>query len=78
MLEKGAEFDQVVQLLSRTLENQELVNPTGEAVLSVISEYARSWSLLQGYDELSLGVLTAKQVDMQALNLEDAIEAISQ
>ncbi len=76
--EKGIEFDQVVQLLSQTLANQELVNPTGEAVLNVISEYARSWSLLQGYDEQSLGELNTKQTDMRALKLEDAIEAISQ
>jgi len=76
--ERGIEFDQVVQLLSKTLANQQLVNPEGEAVLSVISDYARSWSLLQGYDEQSLGELTARQADMQSLNLDDALSAIGQ
>lgn len=52
--ERGIEFEQAVSLLSRTLANQQLVNPKGEAVLAVISDYARSWSLLQGYDEQSL------------------------
>jgi prophage maintenance system killer protein len=72
------EFEQVVQLLSHTLANQQLVNPVGEAVLSVISDYARSWSLLQGYDEQNLSELSAKQSEMQALNLDDALAAITQ
>jgi len=76
--ERGIEFEQVVNLLSQTLANQQLVNPAGEAVVSVISDYARSWSLLQGYDEQSLSELTAKQADMQALNLDDALTAIAQ
>ena len=31
----------------------------GEAVAQVISEYARSWSLLQGYDEQALEEVSA-------------------
>jgi hypothetical protein len=49
--ERGIEFEQAVDLLSRTLTNQGLISPEGEAVASVIADYARSWSLLQGYDE---------------------------
>jgi hypothetical protein len=52
--ERGIEFEQALDLLSETLANQQLVNSVGEAVLAVIHDYARSWSLLQGYDEESL------------------------
>ena len=52
--QKGIEFEQALALLSQTLTNQALINEEGAAVLSVISDYARSWSLLQGYDEQSL------------------------
>ena len=76
--ERGIEFEQVVNLLSQTLANQQLVNPDGEAVLAVINDYARSWSLLQGYDEQSLRESTTKQAEMQALHLEDALAAINQ
>lgn len=76
--ERGIEFEQVVNLLSQTLANQQLVSPDGEAVLAVINDYARSWSLLQGYDEQSLEESSAKQAEMQALNLEDALTAIGQ
>lgn len=76
--ERGIEFEQAVRLLSRTLTNQQLVNAEGEAVLSVISDYARSWSLLQGYDEQSLGALPNKQASMRALVLDDALAAIAE
>lgn len=76
--ERGIEFEQAIALLSSTLANQQLVSSDGEAVLAVISDYARSWSLLQGYDEQNLSELTAKQGDMQALNLPDALTAIAQ
>lgn len=76
--ERGIEFEQAVSLLSRTLFNQQLVDPEGEAVLSVISEYARSWSLLQRYDEQSLNALPNRQASMRALALDDALDAIAE
>jgi prophage maintenance system killer protein len=76
--ERGIEFNQAITLLSRTLANQQLVNPQGEAVLAVISDYARSWSLLQGYDEQSLGALPNKQARMRALALDDALSALAE
>lgn len=76
--ERGIEFEQALDLLSRTLANQQLVSAQGEAVLGVIADYARSWSLLQGYDEQSLTGQTGKQGDMRALQLDDALTAIAQ
>jgi prophage maintenance system killer protein len=76
--ERGIEFEQALDLLSRTLANQQLISPAGEAVVQVIADYARSWSLLQGYDEQSLTGQTARQGGMQALNPEDVLVAIAQ
>ncbi|WP_231586387.1 virulence protein RhuM/Fic/DOC family protein [Cupriavidus basilensis] len=75
--ERGIEFGQAVDLLSRTLANQQLVTGDGQAVLGVIQEYARSWSLLQGYDEQSLGELTGRQDGMRALALNEVLAAIA-
>jgi len=74
--ERGIEFEQALSLLSRTLSNQGLVTETGEAVAQVIRDYARSWSLLQGYDEQVLAEVGTKQSDMKALDLQDATNAI--
>lgn len=74
--ERGVEFEQALSLLSQTLSNQGLVTEAGEAVAQVISDYARSWSLLQGYDEQVLAEVGTQQSDMKALDLEDATNAI--
>lgn len=74
--ERGIEFEQVISLLSQTLANQSLINPTGVAVLAVIHDYARSWSLLQAYDEQSLGETSTQQRGMVALDLNMALQAI--
>lgn len=76
--ERGIEFEQVVSLLSQTLANQSLVNPEGAAVVGVIHDYARSWSLLQGYDEQSLSNNTAAQRGMAALDVDMALQAIGE
>lgn len=78
LAERGIEFEQAVSLLSRTLANQQLVTDQGRAVVQVISDYARSWSLLQGYDEQSLQEQSARQTDMRALALADVLAAIAQ
>ncbi|MDO4697406.1 MAG: virulence protein RhuM/Fic/DOC family protein [Pasteurellaceae bacterium] len=76
--EKGIEFSQAVALLSQTLSNQALINAEGEAVLQVVQEYARSWSLLQAYDEQSLQAVNAKQQAMVPLQFNDVVQAIEQ
>ncbi|WP_299315462.1 virulence protein RhuM/Fic/DOC family protein [uncultured Halomonas sp.] len=76
LAERGIEFEQAVDLLSRTLTNQGLVSREGEAVARVISDYARSWSLLQGYDEQQLAAVGIRQPDMQPLELDEALDAI--
>ena len=78
LAERGIEFEQAVSLLSRTLTNQGLVSGTGEAVAGVISDYARSWSLLQGYDEQQLTEVGVRQPDMRSLALDEALEAIAE
>lgn len=76
--ERGVEFQQALDLLSRTLASRHLVNAEGEAVLRVIADYARSWSLLQGYDEQSLTGQTGRQGTMRALRLDEVLAAIRQ
>jgi len=78
LTERGIEFEQAVNLLSRTLTNQGLVSTEGEAVARVISDYARSWSLLQSYDEQQLTELNIKQPGMNSLELEEALKAIGE
>lgn len=76
--ERGIEFNEVLSLLSSTLENQTLINDEGIAVIKVVREYARSWSLLQAYDQQSLPKSSLKNQEMNALPYEDVLKAIDQ
>jgi len=74
--ERHIQFEQAIALLSATLTNQALVNDDGQAVLQVIRDYARSWSLLQGYDEQSLIDNKASQAQMVSIDVNAALQAI--
>lgn len=74
--ERGVEFEQAISLLSQTLSNRELINEKGQLVIDVISEYARSWSLLQMYDEQSLADTTQRQNNMVAFDFDHVLEAV--
>ena len=76
--ERGIEIGQALALLQQTLANQSLVNAEGAAVLAVVQDYAKSWSLLQGYDEQNLAAVTARQHDMRPLAFEDVLAALAE
>jgi len=47
LAEKGmVEMEQAISLLSKTLQSRELITDQGKAVLSVITQYAKSWMIL--------------------------------
>ncbi len=64
---------QTVELLARTLTNQELVSDTGRDVLRVITDYAYALTLLDRYDH---GTLTIEGVTKEALHVIQYEEAI--
>lgn len=71
--EKLTEMRQTVELLARTMANQELVSETGKDVLRVITDYAYALTLLDRYDH---GTLTIEETTRQALHVIDYDEAI--
>jgi prophage maintenance system killer protein len=71
--EKLTEMQRTVELLARTLTNQELVSETGKDVLRVITDYAYALNLLDRYDH---GTLTIEETTRQALHVIDYDEAI--
>jgi prophage maintenance system killer protein len=70
---KLLEMRRTVELLARTLANQELVSDTGRDVLRVISDYAYALTLLDRYDH---GTLAIEGTTRKALHVIDYDEAI--
>ena len=50
------ELQSAIDLLSATLSSQRSLTQEGEAILSIIHDYARSWHLLLAYDEDTLSL----------------------
>jgi prophage maintenance system killer protein len=77
LAERGLrEARDTLDLLSRTLKNQELVTDTGRAVLDVIGRYADTWRLLVEYDEDRLQMPPGRSPSTGVLDFDTATGAI--
>ncbi len=78
LAEKGTkELQQVLTLLSNTLEGYNLVNEEGKAVLDIVNRYAGTWRLLLQYDEDNLPAPDRKQAPKTVLSIDQARAAVS-
>ena len=78
LAERGLrEARETLDLLSRTLLNQALVDDTGQAVLELIASYADTWRLLLEYDEDRLTTPGAKP-STSALDHDHVLDAIAE
>ena len=74
--EKLVEMKQAVELLSRTLEHQQLVDDTGKEVLQVINDYAYALATLDRYDHGSLAVEATSGPASFVLEYDEAIALV--
>ncbi len=78
LAEKGlGEARQMLGLLAKTLESHRLVNDEGQAVLSIVQQYAKTWQLLWQYDEDSLALPVIKKGAGATIQLDVARKAIA-
>ncbi len=77
LAERGlAEAQQAIDLLARTLTNQELVSEAGREVVTLIASYAKTWRLLLQYDEDGLALPETCQPARGVLDYATARAAI--
>ncbi len=77
LAEKGIiEAQQILSLLTNTLNNHDLVSDEGKSVLNIVSQYSRTWQLLWRYDEDSLDLPKKEKIDGVVLEIDQAREAI--
>jgi prophage maintenance system killer protein len=74
--EKLANMKQAVELLSRTLKHQQLVDDTGKEVLQVINDYAYALATLDRYDHGSLVVEATSGPASFVLEYDEAIALV--
>ena len=79
LAERGLqEARETLDLLSRTLLNQALVDDTGQAVLELIGSYADTWRLLLEYDEDRLTTPPGAKPSTSALDHDRVVDAIAE
>ena len=79
LAERGLrEARETLDLLSRTLLNQALVDDTGQAVLSIIASYVDTWRLLLEYDEDRLATPPGAKPSTSALDHDCVLVAIAE
>ncbi len=76
--QKLQELDKTIQLIKQGLENRELSTTEAKGFVEIIGKYAKSWALLQGYDDQSLEELTQTKESKFILDYNEAKEAIAQ
>jgi prophage maintenance system killer protein len=73
---KFDELDATIKLIKSNIENHELTLAESKGFVEIVSNYARSWALLQGYDEQSLIDVTQNKEEKFVLGYSEAKEAI--
>ena len=76
--QKLRELEQTIQLIRQGLENRELSTAEAKGFVEIVSGYARSWALLQGYDEQSLPEVAQTKEQRFNLDYDEALDAIAQ
>ena len=76
--QKLKELEKTIELIKQGLQNQELSVRDAKGFVEIISNYAKSWALLQGYDEQSLEDITHTKEQKFILDYDEAKEAISE
>jgi len=72
------ELNQTLQLIRQSIENSELGNQEAKGFVEIISNYAKSWALLQGYDEQTLEEIVVHKEQKFILDYDEAKEAIAE
>ena len=65
-----------LDLLSRTLRNQGMLNEIGQAVLGLIADYSKTWYLLLEFDEGRLIAPPSTKSSTEVLEYACAVNAI--
>ncbi len=76
--EKLDELTKTIQLINQSLKTQGLSANEAKGFVEIIGNYAKSWALLQGYDEQSLQEVAQTKEERFILDYDEALEAIAE
>jgi prophage maintenance system killer protein len=72
------EYQNILNLLNKTLVNNKLIDEQGQNILSIINEYANTWTALLQYDEDNLAIPSNLHLNSISLDYAKTIHAIGE
>ncbi len=72
------ELTATIELIKNSIENKELKSDETKGLFEIINNYAKSWALLQSYDEDSLQVLVGTEEEKFILDYDEARMVITE
>lgn len=72
------EYQNLLDLLGKTLANNQLITPQGQSIINLINDYATTWTSLLQYDEDRLLIPNNMHKSSIALAHENALAAINE
>lgn len=72
------EYQNLLDLLGKTLANNQLITPQGQSIINLINDYAATWTSLLQYDEDRLLIPNNMHKSSIALAHENALAAINE
>jgi prophage maintenance system killer protein/prophage antirepressor-like protein len=76
--QKFNELDKTIKLIKQSLQNEELNIKEAKGFVEIVGKYAKSWALLQGYDEQSLQEIVQTKKQKFILDYDEAKKAIAE
>ena len=76
--QKIQELEQTIQLIKQSLQNNAIGTDEAKGFVEIVSNYAKSWALLQGYDDQSLEEITQTKESKFILEFNEAKAAIAE
>jgi len=75
--DKLRELEQTIAAIKQAVENRTLSDDEAKGFIEIIGNYAKSWALLQGYDEQTLQEVIATKEQRFILDYDEAKAAIA-
>ncbi|RYA23775.1 hypothetical protein CRU96_05925 [Malaciobacter halophilus] len=76
--EKLQELDNTLKLIRTSIEQKNISSNEAKGFVDIVSNYAKSWALLQGYDEQTLKEIVSVKQERFILDYNEAKEAIDE
>jgi len=76
--QKLQELDNTLKFIKNSIEQKQISEDEAKGLVDIVSNYAKSWALLQGYDEQTLDEVVNAKEEIFILGYDEAKDAVAE